>query len=307
MRASSFLALVMPVERTMIRPFRLPLLLVLAVLVCRSPLSGEEPPNKAGRNPEQNITTNNNIPNPYRESFPRSATPVRFTQAEGPHTRPGLNWEPALKQSLAFTGLLHSFRVCCQADVRAELFDRPWLKDYFRSVGNIGGWADGDPFYVSYIGHPFQGAVTGFIEIQNNSNAMKQEWGSDGYWNCRLQAMAFSAVFGAQFKIGPVSEAMIGHVGLPNRYRTRPNLVSPKNGGMSYNEFVTEPVGGAAWMIVEDILDRYVVRRIEAKTQNRLLIDVARSLLNPSRSFANVFRLKKLWFRDTRGAVKPTP
>jgi hypothetical protein len=293
-------------EQMMAQRFHLYLLLLgLATLVCGSPLSGEEPPQEADRNPEQNITSINNIPDPSKAAFPRPPTPFRFRQEEGPHTRPGLNWGPALKQTLMLTAFEHSFRVCCQTDVRAELFDRPWLKDYFRSVGNISGWADGDPFYVSYIGHPFQGAATGFIEIQNNSSAIKKEWGSDGYWKSRLTAIAFSAVAGAQFKIGPFGEAMIGHVGLPNRYRKRLNLVSPKNGGMSYDEFVTEPVGGAAWILVEDLLDRYVVRRIEAKTQNRLLIDVSRSLLNPARSFANVFRFKPIWFRDTRGAVKP--
>jgi hypothetical protein len=48
------------------------------------------------------------------------------------------------------------------------------------------------------------------------------------------------------------------------------------------------------------VLDRFLVRRIEAKTPNRAVRLLARSFLNPGRSFANLMRGKWFWYRDDR-------
>jgi hypothetical protein len=53
----------------------------------------------------------------------------------------------------------------------------PFWKDYFNSVGNLRGWGDGDEFLVNYIGHQMEGAVAGFIQIQNDPKGKRQEVG----------------------------------------------------------------------------------------------------------------------------------
>jgi hypothetical protein len=48
---------------------------------------------------------------------------------------------------------------------------------------NLHGWADGDPFYVNYMGHPIQGAVAGRIWQLNDPRYNKAEFGrSRAYW-----------------------------------------------------------------------------------------------------------------------------
>jgi hypothetical protein len=55
-------------------------------------------------------------------------------------------------------------------------------------------------------------------------------------------------------------------------------------------------------IIDEDAIDRFIIAKAEgrlSRNQTRLL----RSLLNPSRSVANVIRFQAPWKRDTRGLV----
>ena len=58
--------------------------------------------------------------------------------------------------------------------------------------------------------------------------------------------------------------------------------------GVSQIDVVMTPLGGTAWPIGEDLLDKKVVRRLEESTQNRFLIDTVRVALNPIRSGANM-------------------
>ena len=62
---------------------------------------------------------------------------------------------------------------------------------------------------------------------------------------------------------------------------------------------MTTPVGGFLWTLAEDTLDHYVVKRLDQKTQNPLLL-FSLSFLNPARGFANILRFKAPWHRDTR-------
>lgn len=108
----------------------------------------------------------------------------------------------------------------------------------------------------------------------------------------RLKATAWSAVHSLQFELGPISEASIGNVGL------KPGEKS--NHPMGYVDLVVTPVLGTAWLVGEDLLDRYVIRRIENKTQNRFVHILARCFLNPSRTLANLLRNQEVWYRDDR-------
>lgn len=202
-------------------------------------------------------------------------------------------WEPALKQSGFFLGIMHAWRLATEPGTRAELRG-PFLRDYFSSVKGVHGWGDGDPFIVNYVGHPFQGAVHGYIQIHNDPRAQRLEFGANRtYWTSRLRAMAFAAAASTQFELGPISEASIGNVG-KNRI------------GAGAVDLVMTPVGGFGVLVLEDFLDRYLVRRIERWTTHPVLRAVARGALNPNRSFANLMRLRVLWHRDTRpGVLEP--
>jgi len=164
----------------------------------------------------------------------------------------GFQWKPALLQSGLFLGFQHGFRLGTEEATRAEL-KGPFFRDWSRSVQNLRGWDDGDPFVVNYVGHPMMGAVAGYIAVQNDPLYKRSTFGRNShYWKSRLRALAFSAVYSTQFELGPVSEASIGNV----------QLHPPENGVC---DFVVTPTVGLGWQIAEDALDRMLVRRIESR------------------------------------------
>src|SRR5262249_53825508 len=128
---------------------------------------------------------------------------------------------------------------------------------YRRSLGNIHGWADGDPFYVNYIGHPIQGAVAGRLYLLNDARFHRTEFGmSREYWKGKLRATVFAWAFSEQFEIGPISEASVGHI---QAYFPQQGLV----------DHVVTPTAGLIWMLGEDAVDRYFIRPLEDRTANK--------------------------------------
>jgi hypothetical protein len=206
-------------------------------------------------------------------------------------------WGPLLGEAVFFATIENVKRVCCELDIGPEL-KGVWLSDYFKSVANIHGWDDYDPFVVQYIEHSFQGAVAARLEIQNDPLGKYRRIGAPGYWKSALRGFLFAAAYGTQFKIGPYGEAMIGNVGLPNEYRKRPIPPGADYGKMAWSEFFIDPIGGTIWCTTEDLLDRYVIGKEERAQANHAWIDLSRSFLTPSRTFANVLRFQKPWYRE---------
>jgi hypothetical protein len=197
----------------------------------------------------------------------------------------GFNWKGALQQSSLLLALQHGYALT-QVKTRRELRG-PFFRDYFDSLGNLRGWADGGRFFTNYVAHPLQGAATGFIQIQNDPDGARREFSGDrAYWRSRLKALGWSALNSTQFELGPVSQASIGNVGKARK--------------LTYVDLVITPTVGTAMLVGEDFLDRHVVRRLERGSDSLLLRVAARMLLNPARSCANVLRFKKPWHRDTR-------
>lgn len=201
------------------------------------------------------------------------------------------HWKFALIESGVFLGFQHGFRMM-QEKTRREL-GGPFFRDWKQSVKNLRGWKDSDNLFTNYIAHPGQGAVTGRIFINNSDRSKKQEFGkSKKYWESRLKAMAWSAVWSTQFELGPISEATLGNVGLRQ-----------KNGHstMAYVDLVMTPVAGTGLVIAEDAVDKYFLRNwLEKKTDNKFVINISRSLFNPTISIANLLRLKMPWYRRKR-------
>jgi hypothetical protein len=212
---------------------------------------------------------------------------------EAPHDaqrdelRRGFRWKRATEQALLFLAVQHGYAFT-QPKTRRDL-QGPFFRDYFRSVGSLSEWSDGGKFFTNYVAHPMQGSLLGFVYVQNDPRAASARFGRDGaYWRSRLKAVAWTAAWSTQFEIGPVSQASIGNVGL--------------HGKQTWIDIVVTPAGGALWLVAEDALDRFVVRRIEARTDNLLIKIAARMLLNPTRSSANLLRFRKPWYRE-----RPSP
>lgn len=200
-------------------------------------------------------------------------------------------WRPAFAQSLLFLGIQHGYRIADQPNTRAGLRG-PFLRDYFDSVKGIQGWDDGDSVLANYVGHPMQGAVTGYIQVQNDPALRAVEFGEgSAYWQSRWRAFLYSAAYSTQYEIGPLGEAAIGNVG-----RTP--------GTKGAVDLVITPTLGMAWMVTEDALDRYLVRAFERKFQNPFARLVLRASINPSRSMSNLLRFRVPWHRDSRGGVR---
>jgi hypothetical protein len=201
----------------------------------------------------------------------------------------GIRWGRLADDSLRFLAVMHAFRWAKEAGTRSGGVGIG--QSYFNSVGNLHGWADGDPFYVNYVGHPMQGAVSGRLFLINDPKYNRAEFG-DGpeYWKAKLRATVFAWAFSEQFEIGLLSEASIGRI----------QGQFPQQG---FVDHVITPIVGFGWMTGEDALDRYVIRRIEGRTTNRWIRIAARTGLNPARSFANLLDGRAPWDRASRPGI----
>jgi hypothetical protein len=212
---------------------------------------------------------------------------------EPPAEQKGIDWSSLVVQSFEFLGIEHGFRWVTEEGTRHP--HRSFFDGYVDSLTSLHGWADGDPFYVSYVGHPMQGAVAGFIFVQNDRKYRTVEFGRNRqYWKSRLRAAAFSWAYSEQFEIGPLSEASIGNV----------QAFFPQQG---FVDQVATPAIGLAWMIAEDLMDRYVVERVDERVHNPYVRLLVRSGLNPTRSMANLIAGRVPWHRDTRSGIWESP
>jgi hypothetical protein len=210
-----------------------------------------------------------------------SIQPMEVSQAGG-----GTRWRQALSESLLFTGIMHSFNIATEAGTRDTL-NGHWFEHYVESVSELRGWSDSDTFMAPYVGHSIEGSVFGYILRENDPKYRNVQWG-DGhtYFISVLRSMAWSAAWHTQWKIGPISEASIGNV--------------MRHASPGFITLVDTPTLGAVTMIAEDVVDRYGIMGLENRTTNRAIIILARSFLNPGRTFANIMAFQVPWQRSTR-------
>jgi hypothetical protein len=217
--------------------------------------------------------------------------PLEWKDLSSEEPQGGPEWGSVRRQSMMFLSMQHGFRLMQEKTTR-EL-GGPFFKDYASSVKGLKGWGDGDGVFTNYVAHPMQGAVSGFVFLNNNSDSACLEFGnSRRYWKSRLKAFAFAAFYSTQFELGPFSEATVGNVGM-------------NHGTSGWVDFVMTPVGGLGWMVAEDAVDRFVIRRLEKKWKRPAAMRFFRIALNPTRSLANVFRLKLPWHRPGRPVNPP--
>jgi hypothetical protein len=245
----------------------------------------DEDPQKPSSSPSAPVGAIDARPDP-----PASDATKPGSSGNMPLKDPGFAWGSALVQSLLFLGIEHGFRIAFDPPTRHAMVG-PFWNDYIASVKSTKTWGDNNKGFVNYLGHPMQGGITGFIQIQNDPKGRNLGFGfSHDYWISRMKAMAWSAAYSTFFEIGfPISEAAVGNLGVGRH---------PDSPKMGYVDLVITPTLGTVWVIAEDVVDTYLVRRIEGKTQNQTVRALARGLLNPMRSVSNVMRFKHPWYRD---------
>jgi hypothetical protein len=206
----------------------------------------------------------------------------------------GYQWGGAIGQALLFTTVGHVFRVATEEKTRREL-KGPFFDDWFKSAKSLfsSGWSDGGRDFTNYVVHPASGAVYGHIYRQNHPR--DRDIGialTRAYFAHMGKTTAFSFVASLAWEIGPYSEASIGNVGLYN---------TPEAQQMTWGDVVVTPLLGV-WgvMLVEDLLERYVVRKVEARTRNRWIKALVRIPLTPTRSAANLMAIKRPDYRPDR-------
>lgn len=229
--------------------------------------------------------------------------------------REGFQWGRALFESFVFLSIEQAYVV--HEDYNWVVvengvpFNHYW-RDYKQSLNTWihSGWNDGDPLMYGYLGHPIQGALTEFIQIQNDPQGRDLEFSNTReYWHSRWKAFWWNAVYSTQWNICPLSEMTVEKYGTLRRHPwnedgTYPCTRKPCMTGVGQIDLVMTPLGGTLWLLGEDLLDKGIARRVEGATRNRFLIDFTRCALNPIRGGANILHGKAPWYRASRDASR---
>lgn len=232
--------------------------------------------------------------------------------APAPPETEHFHWRRALTESFTFLVIEQAYVVHSDfgwvVSENGVPFNHYW-RDYMQSLSEWtrSGWNDGDPNWYGYVGHPIQGALTEYIQIQNDPRSQKLVFSkTKAYWKSRLKAALWNAVYSTQWNLGPISEVTVEKYGTKDRAPWNYNGTYPCTHhcltGVGQIDIVMTPLGGTGWLLGEDFLDRFVVQRLEGATQSRFLIDVVRTGLNPVRAGANMLHGKHPWYRASRDA-----
>jgi hypothetical protein len=263
-----------------------------------------------------------------RSSLDQSATlaapslPTTNPASEGaavasvPPEKPSFQWRRALSESFTFLVIEQAYVVHTDFSwvvvENGVPFNHYW-RDYKQSLSAWvhSGWNDGDPNWFGYVGHPIQGALTGFIEIQNDPQGERLEFSkTKAYWWSRTKAAMWNAAYSTQWNLGPLSEVTVEKYGTKTRAPWNYNGSYPCTKhcltGVGQIDIVMTPLAGTGWLIGEDFLDKEIVRRVEGATDNHVLIDTVRCALNPIRGGAYILHGKPPWYRASRDIQRVT-
>ena len=212
-----------------------------------------------------------------------------------------VHWTSLLRQTMTLLAAEQATRLAIDPNARANFARGPWFSNWIDTAGNQGfsRWNTANAPAHNYALQPARGAVAAFTFMQNDPRGRDLlVSNSRAYWMSRLRAFAFATAYEAQWKFGPLGENAIG-----GGQRTVPSTsgttqaIAAAHGGMS--DFVMMPLGGTLWSIGEDLIDRHVIWELEGRTNRRAAL-LGMSVLNPSRTVANLLRGKAPWYRDGR-------
>jgi hypothetical protein len=173
------------------------------------------------------------------------------------------HWRGLIAQSLFFNVIENSFRSASDNQIRNLLAHKPFWHDYAASMRqfNMRRWNDGDDFLVNYVGHPMQGAVSGFIEVQNDPNGRLQEISATrAYWKSRFKAFLWATAYSTHSEISPLGEAGIGNEGgwtYPihcHTICTAPGTYTRYTNNTGWVDFIITPTLGTLWLTEHAII-----------------------------------------------------
>ena len=243
------------------------------------------------------------------EMFASAERPTKpKTAVESDSEREPYHWKGLLLQSFAFISLEDGVRIMTanQHD-RHILLNKPYWSDYWASLQqfNMRRWNDGDSIPVNYVGHSMHGAISGYIEVQNDPRARGVTISrSPLYWKSVGRAFLWATVYSTQSEIGPVGEAAVFNeggftypIGCPGD-KPACTATAKYTNNTGWVDFIITPTVGMLWMVGEDAVDKYVSDPLVHRHPNNFNYKLLRTGLNPSRSLANILRGHYPWFRD---------
>jgi hypothetical protein len=170
---------------------------------------------------------------------------------------------------------------------------------------NMRRWNDSDSIKVNYIGHPMEGAIAGYIEIQNDPRGRILRISRDRrYWDSRFRAFLWETVYSTQWEIGPIGETAIFNQGgftYPlgcRRHDLSCEATAKYTNNTGWVDFIITPTVGTLWLLGEDAIDRYISGPLVERHPNAFGIKLVRASLNPADSLANILRGHFPWWRD---------
>ncbi|HEX7157397.1 MAG TPA: hypothetical protein VF214_00175 [Edaphobacter sp.] len=244
----------------------------------------------------------------YNHKHQASEDPDNPVTLEGVAYPERYHWGALIAQSYFFNLSESAWRIAMDDQIRYLMAKKPFWHDYVASMKqfNMRRWNDGDDFLVNYIGHPMQGAVSAYIEIQNSPRDRNLEISAThDYWMSRFRGFLWAVAFSTHSEISPLGEAGIGNEGgwtypIAGCHKPckqwHPPMHYTNNTG--WVDFIITPTVGMLWVLLEDSLDRYVSDRIQGSHIHAVAPKIVRGALNPSRTWANFMRLKEPWYRD---------
>ncbi len=238
------------------------------------------------------------------------ATFERQSRTGRPGTEMGepYHWKGLILQSFAFNMLSNATRVItADQNDRHLLLNKPYWSDYWASLQqfNMHRWNDGDSIKVNYIGHPMEGAIAGYIEVQNDPRGRELQISRNRpYWNSRFRAFLWATVYSTYWEMGPTGEtAIFNQGGFTYPIGCKKNDVACEatakyTNNTGWVDFIITPIVGTLWLLGEDTIDRYVSDPLVRRHPNSFGIKMVRASLNPPASLANILRGHFPWWRD---------
>src|SRR5258705_12995180 len=147
------------------------------------------------------------------------------------------------------------------------LLNKPYWSNSGASLEqyNLRRWNEGDSIKVNYIGHPMEGAIAGYIEVQNDPRGREVQISRNRhYWNSRFRAFLWETVYSTYWELGPTGETPIFNqggftypIGCKNHNLTCEATANYTN-NTGWVDFIITPIVGTLWLVGEDTIDRYV-------------------------------------------------
>lgn len=253
-----------------------------------------------------------------------SASSRELQAPTGVQEKSRIHWGALMGEELLYISTKNAFRLY-QNKTRRDLggpFFNEW--GYILQHINIDQWSDGGKWFTNDVGHPLDGSISAFIYRRNDDStrSLRFDLHNREYRRGILKAFLIAALVSTESEIGPLSEATLGHVGLKAGWWLRlpggrlegpvpQDVIGLKeltkspwwvrgNNGTGLTDFIMTPFGGTAVMVGEDVVDKYVIERLERHVHNRYLVATMRCFMNPTRSAANFFSFEAPWHRDSR-------